>query len=59
MTAQESSKNYYGSTVILTSNVKYIHDDPELELFGKCCEHVCKIFVEIEKEKNDSARTDK
>ncbi len=49
---------WFGKTLVINQNVKYIHDDPDLEQFEKCCEHVCKMFVEIQKDKNDSARAD-
>jgi len=47
----DENKKYFGSRMILKENVKYIHDDPDLELYAKCCDEVCKIFVEVQKEK--------
>lgn len=42
----------YGKTFILKEQVFYIHEDTDLELFAKCCEEVCKIYMEVENEKS-------
>lgn len=44
--------DYYGKAVILKEQIFYIHEDKDIELFKKCCEEVCKIYIEVENEKS-------
>ncbi len=37
--------------VIINGPVVSIKKDEDLELFGECCTKVCKMYVEIQKEK--------
>ncbi len=47
----DEEKEWFGREIIINGPVISIEKDEDLELFGKCCEYVCKMYVEIQKEK--------
>lgn len=45
----------FGKVVIITDAVIRNEKDEDLKLFNECCEHVCKIRLEIKKKKEDAS----
>ena len=42
--------NFFGTTLVLKDQVVCNEEDEDSKHYAKCCEHVCKIYKEIEDE---------
>jgi len=42
----DKNKEWFGTTLILTEQVKCIEEDEDLKLYAECCEHVMKMYLE-------------
>jgi len=51
----EEKENWFGKTLILKEQVICNEEDEDLKLFKECCEHVCKMYVKIQKDKEIQA----
>ena len=51
----EEKENWFGKEVIITGEVVCNDEDEDLKLYKECCEHVCKMYVEIQKNKKTQA----
>ncbi len=47
----EKKENWFGRTLILKEQVICNDEDEDLKLYKECCEYVCKMYVEIQKNK--------
>lgn len=43
-------KDWYGATLILKEQVICNDEDEDLKLYRECCEKVCKMIIDIEKD---------
>ena len=41
---------YFGKQVVITGEVVCNNEDEDLKLYRECCDHVMKMYVEIQKE---------
>jgi hypothetical protein len=44
----DEEKNWFGSSLILNDDVKFIEEDEDLKTFGKCAKYIAKMYAEIQ-----------
>lgn len=49
----DEDKEWFGREVIITGQVKCNDEDEDLKLYSECCEKVCKMYMEIQNEKEN------